>query len=67
MTRSEHLAWAKERAQKEKTSTAMWGSFVNDMSKHPELQDHTALELGYTLQIAIGSPVDAVRFIDGFN
>ncbi len=49
MTRSEHLAWAKERALAEISRTsgfAGWVCFKHDMQKHPELANHSALEIG---------------------
>ena len=46
MTRAEHLAWAKERALEylPDVNQAL-ASFISDLGKHEELQDHPAKEL----------------------
>lgn len=72
MNRQEHLDWAKERALKYCENgdwVNAWASFVSDMSKHDELKNHVALELG-AMQVFGGliSDTPSMRhFIEGFN
>lgn len=53
MNRAEHLKWAKERAikiaEEEKDFVKAWDSFVSDMNKHKQTQDHPSLILGEML------------------
>jgi hypothetical protein len=54
MTRDEHLAFAKERALAYLPDiTNALSSFVSDMGKHEELQDHAVLGL-IAMHIAAG-------------
>ncbi len=67
MKRNEHLKWAKDRAKKEEGIT-MWISFVSDLSKHKELEDHMAIHIGNMLFLMNPPSTSEVRkFIDGFN
>jgi hypothetical protein len=72
MTREEHLKWCKERALEicdQGDVDGAWGSFLSDMRKHPETENHTALTVGMML-LAGGhnkTPDEMRRFIEGFN
>jgi len=69
MERNDYLEHCKERALREDDMYCMWASFHNDMSKHDELKDHIALNLGMSL-LAMGSwktKQDCEKFINGFN
>jgi hypothetical protein len=72
MTRAEHLKWCKDRAFEladQGDVIGAWGSFLSDMRKHPETEDHMALPLGMML-MAGGhnrTPDEMRRFIEGFN
>lgn len=74
MTRSEHLAWAKARALEILDDPAQPDgdavtSFVSDLRKHGELEEHPALNL--LLMSAIGgllrTPKEVRNMIEGFN
>ena len=72
MSRSEHLEWCKERANEyvEKGDLKnAFASFQSDMSKHPETQNHLALELGTMLLISgnLSNQLQMKNWIDGFN
>lgn len=52
MTRQQHLEWAKERALEYIRMGDLRNAFMSmqsDLNKHPELQDHAAIELGAQL------------------
>jgi hypothetical protein len=69
MNRSEHLKWSKDRAiqiLKEGDSTDAIASFLSDMKKHPELENHPALELMLMLMMS-GNLHDIETFINDFN
>ena len=66
MTRSEHLAWCKERALEyvdRGDYPQAWTSMVSDMEKH------SAIQLGTQLLFAGHLSTDSQmrRFIEGFN
>lgn len=72
MSRSEHLKWCKERANEyvEKGDLKnAFASFQSDMSKHPETQNHLALEMGTMLLISgnLSTQLQMKNWIDGFN
>lgn len=72
MSRSEHLEWCKERANEyvEKGDLKnAFASFQSDMSKHPETQNHLALEMGTMLLISgnLSTQLQMKNWIDGFN
>lgn len=72
MTREEHLQWCKDRAieyvEKNELQNA-FTSFHNDMCKHPETANHSALELGTMLMIFghLSTPFKMKEWINGFN
>jgi len=56
-TRSEHMAWAKERALAYVDAgdfTTALASLTSDVSKHPETADHGGIDLGYLLLMSGG-------------
>jgi hypothetical protein len=73
ITRAEHLQWCKDRAfeilDTEGDVAQAYTSFVSDMRKHEETQDHSALELG--VMMIFGGQLNSVdrmkSFIEGFN
>jgi len=72
MNRSEHLGWAKKRAIQEVKRGSIargFASLQSDFSKHPELANHSAIELGTML--AIGGHLDTaekmIKHIEGYN
>ncbi len=72
MTRTQHLAWAKERALElldQGDSAGAMASMVSDLDKHSELRGHAGLLLGGML--ALGGHMDGAdemrRWIEGFN
>lgn len=72
MNRNEHLQWCKDRAMEyvDKGEVADGiASFMSDMTKHPETDDHSALEL-MTMMLFGGhleTAQEASKFIQGFN
>jgi hypothetical protein len=69
MNREEHLKWCKKRALEYTESKDMWGSFVSDMSKHKELKNHIAIELGAMLFFTgnLNKVEEVKKFINDFN
>lgn len=72
MTRAEHLAWAKERALdyvRVSDSQQAFASMASDLSKHDELKDHSALQLGMMMLIGghLNTDDKMKTFIEGFN
>lgn len=73
MTRNEHLAWAKDRALAELDGggglPAAMASIQSDLRKHPDLRDHSGLEL--MAMLAFGGHLSSARevreFIGGFQ
>lgn len=63
--RDQHLAWAKERAElylADGDAANAFASFVSDLRKHPELEQHGGIELGALLLFGGHlSTVEAVR------
>jgi hypothetical protein len=72
ITREEHLRWCKDRAfeilDKDGDIGMVYASFVNDMRKHPETENHAALELGFLMMLnKNNTPEEMKKFIEGFN
>lgn len=72
MDRAEHLQWCKDRAIAYVESNDLnqaFASFSSDMSKHPETENHSALNLGAML--LFGGHLDTAakmrKWIEGFN
>lgn len=68
-TRAEHLEWCKKRANQYLDmgdGNQAYASFVSDMRKHPETENHPAFELMGILMVT-GNLNDVRKFIDGFN
>ncbi len=71
-TRTEHLAWCKQRALKYVDAGDLpqaMASMGSDLNAHPETQRHSGMELGMMLLMGgqLGSPAEMRRFIEGFN
>lgn len=71
MTRSEHLAWCKQRAleylDKGDCANAV-ASIMSDMNKHPETKiDNPFLNMLGMQAAASGDRLATKRYIDGFN
>jgi len=75
-TRTEHLAWCKERAHAELKATNeaegvknAWASMASDMTKHPETETHIAIGLGMVMVMSgqLSTKDEMANFIDGFN
>lgn len=71
-TRAEHLQWCKDRALEYiRAGDVRQGltSMLSDMRKHPETQDHGALQLQVMLQFSghLNSQEEAEKFINGYN
>lgn len=72
MTREEHLQWCKDRANEYidtgDTKQAL-ASFLSDMSKHPETENHKALELMMEMIVAgaLDDPTELRIFIEDVN
>jgi hypothetical protein len=72
-TRAEHLQWCKDRAieilDKEFDAPGAYTSFVSDMNKHSETQNHSAIQLGLMMIFSGNlSTIEEMRkFINGFN
>lgn len=72
MTRAEHLAWTKARAQEYLARGELRDGFlsmVSDLSKHSETRGHPAIDLGMMLFMSgnLDDPRKMAEFIDGFN
>jgi hypothetical protein len=72
MTRAEHLAWCKQRAleyiDNGDVSNA-WASMASDLTKHPETENHAAIQLGMMMLMSghLNSAPEMRKFIEGFN
>jgi hypothetical protein len=71
-TRAEHLKWCKQRALEycDMGDVAQaFASMSSDLGKHPETENHAAIQLGTMLLIAghLNSPAEMRKFIEGFN
>lgn len=73
MTRTEHLQWCKDRAfeilDNGGDAGEAYASFVSDMGKHPETENHMALNMGVMMMLGghYNTPDEMRRFIEGFN
>ena len=72
MTRQEHLDWCKERALEYCDAgdwEQAWASMAENLSKHPETENHAAIKLGMMLMLnGHMNTVEEVRkFIKGFH
>ena len=72
MTRSEHMQWCKDRALEycDNGDTAnAWASMASDLRKHPETENHAALELGMMMLMTgqLSTTEKMRKFIEGFN
>jgi len=71
-TRQEHLEWCKKRALEYVDSGDLadaYASMASDLNKHPETENHAAIQLGMMLLMGGHlSTIDKMRkFIEGFN
>ena len=68
MTRNEHLAWCKQRANdlvnKGRYLEAI-NSMISDLGKHPETA--SSIGIGAMLMLTVRDVPSARRYIDGFN
>lgn len=72
MTRAEHLDWAKKRALEYLDAGDIrnaYGSMISDLRKHPELEDHLAIELSLMLLLGghLSTDFQMRNWIEGFN
>jgi hypothetical protein len=72
-TREKHLQWCKDKALEilddSGNSGEAYASFCSDMSKHPDTEKHSAIELGMMMLIGghLNSKYEMKKFIEGFN
>lgn len=71
-SRSEHLAWCKKRALEYcdiGDVNQAYASMASDLGKHPETENHAAIQLGMMMLIAghLSTPMEMREFIEGFN
>lgn len=71
-SRSEHLTWCKKRALEYVDAgdlSQAYASMVSDMRKHPETENHPALDLGTMLLMGgqLSTANEMRKFIEGFN
>jgi len=71
-TRAEHLQWCKDRALAELDPDGVpqaWASMCSDLGKHPETENHAAIELGMLMLISghLSTTKQMRDFINGFN
>ena len=72
MTRSEHVAWCKQRALEYVDMGDLenaYASMCSDLNKHPETAGHSAIGLGMQLMMIgqLNTPHEMRKFIEGFN
>lgn len=72
MDRQEHLEWCKKRALEYIDMgdiSQAYASMVSDLRKHPETENHPAIELGAMMLFTnnLVTPEKMRKFIDGFN
>lgn len=71
-TRTEHMAWCKQRALEYcdiGDVNQAFASMASDLRKHPETENHPGAELGMGLMMIgqLNSPAEMRKFIEGFN
>ena len=71
-TRSEHLAFCKERALEYVNAGDLGGalaSMCSDLNKHSETENHAGIELGIMLMMSghLSTQAEMRKFIEGFN
>lgn len=71
-TRSAHLDWCKKRALEYVDmgdNSQAFASMGSDLSKHPETEGHSAIQLGAMMLLAghLSTATEMRRFINGFN
>jgi len=71
-TRSEHLEWCKTSALEYcdiGDVRQAYASMASDLGKHPETENHAAIQLGMMLLIGghLDNPAEMRKFIEGFN
>jgi len=72
MNREQHLQWCKNRALEYVEQNDLknaFASFQSDMSKHPETNNHIALQMGTMLLISgnLSTAYQMSDWINGFN
>lgn len=71
-TRTEHLAWCKQRALEYVEAgdvNQAFSSMASDLGKHPETEGHVAIQLGMMMLLGghLSHPEKMRDFIKGFN
>lgn len=71
-TREEHMQWCKDRALEYVNIGDLRQGFMSmtsDLRKHPETENHSAIELGFMLLMSNNLNTEAAMrdFIEGFN
>lgn len=71
-TRAEHLEWCKKRALEYcdlGDINEAYASMSSDLGKHPETENHAAIQLGMSMLMAgmLSTPHEMAKFIRGFN
>ena len=72
MNRQEHLEWCKKRALEYVNMgdlSQAFASMLSDLRKHPETENHPAIEVGAMMIFAnlLTTPEEMSKFINGFN
>ena len=72
MTRNEHMEWCKKRALEycdHNDPQQAFTSMVSDLRKHPETENHSAIEMGMMLLLGghLNDSHEMRKFIEGFN
>ena len=72
MTREEHVAWCKQRANEyieRGEPVEAFTSMASDLGKHPETAEHPGLEIGMMMLVSglMKTPGQVREFINGFN
>lgn len=72
MTRSEHMAWCKQRALeyvKVNDLDQAFASMLSDLGKHPDTVTHSGKQLGIMLKMGghLSTAKEMRDFINGFN
>ena len=72
MNRAEHIDWCKKRALEYLDNDDLvnaYASMVSDLKKHPETENHPAIQLGIRMLFAdhLGTSEQMRQFIEGFH